>query len=280
MSGSSDSDEFYDAEDLTPNRNSRKHKNGKEITVISRTDSESSVSIKENETELRPDQETCNAELSEISQEPMSSDLNAAETEDMFDNCEDNLPLSTFLRNINSEIPSDCDYNMYAIIDDDLITSEVQTEDEIVSEVKNKGHSDDEEEEEQDKEEKNKVPVPTEGEKKITGSHGRDRFRKLRQRMQTEDEDMGLNNTSPPDSQTSSVEGVFAVPSKTSHPFRIIEHDALSLQSITSLGRALEPEILVLTVTSSETGALKASALSLMFVKNDDTLSVKICDLK
>ncbi|PSN51787.1 hypothetical protein C0J52_10887 [Blattella germanica] len=91
-----------------------------------------------------------------------TEERNAAETEDMFDDCEDNLPLSTFLRNINSEIPSDCDYDMYAIIDDDLITTEVQTEDKIVSEVKNKGHSDHEEEEEQDdKEEKNKVPVPT-----------------------------------------------------------------------------------------------------------------------
>jgi hypothetical protein len=73
--------------------------------------------------------------------------------------------------------------------------------------------------------------------KKISGNHGRRRFQELRQRMQTEDEDIGLNNTSPPDSQTSSVEGVFAVPSKTSHPFRIIEHDAVSLQSMTSLGR-------------------------------------------
>ncbi|PSN49856.1 hypothetical protein C0J52_14133 [Blattella germanica] len=89
-----------------------------------------------------------------------TEERNAAETEDMFDDCEDNLPLSTFLRNINSEIPSDCDYDMYAIIDD-LITTEVQTEDEIVSEVKNKGHSDHEEEEQDDKEEKNKVPVPT-----------------------------------------------------------------------------------------------------------------------
>lgn len=65
--------------------------------------------------------------------------------------------------------------------------------------------------------------------------------------MQTEEEDaVG----SPPDSQTSSVEGIFAVPqagtasvggsssgTKASHPFRIIEHDALSLQSLTSLGR-------------------------------------------
>ncbi|XP_072759446.1 WD repeat-containing protein 44 [Anoplolepis gracilipes] len=65
---------------------------------------------------------------------------------------------------------------------------------------------------------------------------GRRRFRELRQRMQTEDDDIPINN-SPPDSQTSSIEGVYPTPSKTSHPFRIIEHDTLSLQSMTSLGR-------------------------------------------
>lgn len=54
--------------------------------------------------------------------------------------------------------------------------------------------------------------------------------------MQTEDDDIPINN-SPPDSQTSSIEGVYPAPSKTSHPFRIIEHDTLSLQSMTSLGR-------------------------------------------
>lgn len=73
--------------------------------------------------------------------------------------------------------------------------------------------------------------------KEVAGNQGRRRFQELRQRMQTDDEDSCLNNTSPPDSQTSSVEGVFAVPSKTSHPFRIIEHDTVSLQSMTSLGR-------------------------------------------
>ncbi|XP_015519208.1 WD repeat-containing protein 44 isoform X1 [Neodiprion pinetum] len=65
---------------------------------------------------------------------------------------------------------------------------------------------------------------------------GRRRFRELRQRMQTEDDDNPINN-SPPDSQTSSIEGVYPAPSKASHPFRIIEHDTLSLQSMTSLGR-------------------------------------------
>lgn len=55
--------------------------------------------------------------------------------------------------------------------------------------------------------------------------------------MQTEDEDALPGNTSPPDSQTSSVEGVYATAGRTSHPFRIIEHDALSLQSMSSVGR-------------------------------------------
>lgn len=36
--------------------------------------------------------------------------------------------------------------------------------------------------------------------------------------------------------QNSSVEGVFA-PQRPTHPFRIIEHDAISMQSMTSLGR-------------------------------------------
>lgn len=54
--------------------------------------------------------------------------------------------------------------------------------------------------------------------------------------METEDDDIPVNN-SPPDSQTSSIEGIYAAPSKTSHPFRIIEHDTMSLISMTSLGR-------------------------------------------
>lgn len=66
---------------------------------------------------------------------------------------------------------------------------------------------------------------------------GRKRFRELRQKMQIDDEDGTAGNASPPDSQTSSVEGVYAASNRTSHPFRIIEHDALSLQSMNSLGR-------------------------------------------
>lgn len=84
--------------------------------------------------------------------------------------------------------------------------------------------------------------------------------------MQTEEEDaVG----SPPDSQTSSVEGIFAVPqagassgggsssgTKASHPFRIIEHDALSLQSLTSLGRVGRILGGVQDTTSSSSGRM------------------------
>ncbi|KAL0275096.1 UNVERIFIED_CONTAM: hypothetical protein PYX00_003062 [Menopon gallinae] len=67
---------------------------------------------------------------------------------------------------------------------------------------------------------------------------GRKWFSDLRQRMQTEDDELGGLNASPPDSQTSSVEGVFAQPPpKTSHPFRIIEDDTESMKSTMSLGR-------------------------------------------
>lgn len=37
--------------------------------------------------------------------------------------------------------------------------------------------------------------------------------------------------------QNSSVEGIFPAAQRPSHPFRIIEHDAMSIQSMTSLGR-------------------------------------------
>lgn len=56
--------------------------------------------------------------------------------------------------------------------------------------------------------------------------------------MRTEEEDGAVSNTSPADSQVSSMEDVFAGRSNNRlHPFRIIEHDTLSIQSITSLGR-------------------------------------------
>lgn len=69
----------------------------------------------------------------------------------------------------------------------------------------------------------------------------RHKLREVRKRMQTEDEEIfNTVGTSPTSSQTSSFDGVFPAPdtrSIQSHPFRIIEHDALSLHSLTSLGR-------------------------------------------
>lgn len=73
---------------------------------------------------------------------------------------------------------------------------------------------------------------------KISTSDERKWFSELRQRMQTDDEESGGLNTSQPESQTSSVDGIFAhSSSKTTHPFRIIEHDNISIQSMMSLGR-------------------------------------------
>lgn len=67
-------------------------------------------------------------------------------------------------------------------------------------------------------------------------TYGRQRFRELRQCMQN-DEDENPGNTLTPDSQNSSVEGVYTSSSRTSHPFRVIEGDAQSMQSLSSLGR-------------------------------------------
>lgn len=71
-------------------------------------------------------------------------------------------------------------------------------------------------------------------EPKPLGMYGRQRFRELRQCMQN-DEDENPGNTLTPDSQNSSTEGVFT--NRPTHPFRIIENDAISIQSMTSLGR-------------------------------------------
>ncbi|KAL1123595.1 hypothetical protein AAG570_002671 [Ranatra chinensis] len=85
----------------------------------------------------------------------------------------------------------------------------------------------------------------------------RSKLRELRERMQTEDEEVlvggggvgggggvigGGGGGSPTGSQADSLNEVFQPEGsgdswRTSHPFRIIEHDALSLHSLTSLGR-------------------------------------------
>ncbi|XP_049947746.1 uncharacterized protein LOC126455998 [Schistocerca serialis cubense] len=89
--------------------------------------------------------------------------INAAEIEDTsYDT--DALPLTAFLPEINCNILNQCDYEMYTTTDDDLVTTEAQTEDEIANVVKNQCHSDHEMregDEEEEEEKKNEVPVPT-----------------------------------------------------------------------------------------------------------------------
>ncbi|KAK6617035.1 hypothetical protein RUM44_005392 [Polyplax serrata] len=100
---------------------------------------------------------------------------------------------------------------------------------------------------------------------KVATNDDRKWFSELRQRMQTDDEEIGGLNTSQPESQTSSVDGVFAHAPKTTHPFRIIEHDNVSIQSMMSLGRVgrvlsgIEP-----AVSSKDplSGATASSAVS------------------
>ncbi|XP_065722505.2 WD repeat-containing protein 44 isoform X2 [Drosophila suzukii] len=70
--------------------------------------------------------------------------------------------------------------------------------------------------------------------KPVLGSSGRQRFHELRQCMQN-DEDDNPGNTLTPDSQNSSTDGIFT--NRSTHPFKVIETDAMSIQSMTSLGR-------------------------------------------
>ncbi|XP_037940955.1 uncharacterized protein LOC119673914 isoform X2 [Teleopsis dalmanni] len=66
------------------------------------------------------------------------------------------------------------------------------------------------------------------------GTYGRKRFHELRQCMNN-DEDDNPGNTLTPDSQNSSTDGVFT--NRPTHPFKVIENDTVSIQSMTSLGR-------------------------------------------
>ncbi|XP_030370197.1 WD repeat-containing protein 44 isoform X2 [Scaptodrosophila lebanonensis] len=70
--------------------------------------------------------------------------------------------------------------------------------------------------------------------KPVQGAYGRQRFHELRQCMQN-DEDDNPGNTLTPDSQNSSTDGVFT--NRPTHPFKVIETDTMSIQSMTSLGR-------------------------------------------
>ena len=67
------------------------------------------------------------------------------------------------------------------------------------------------------------------------GGRRRIRHPEVRRQIQTEDEDH-INLPSPLGSQSSSADGIY--PSgRTCHPFRVVEHDAASVQSSISLGK-------------------------------------------
>ncbi|EDW16299.2 uncharacterized protein Dmoj_GI22303 [Drosophila mojavensis] len=70
--------------------------------------------------------------------------------------------------------------------------------------------------------------------KPVKGVSGRQRFQELRKCM-NHDEDDNPGNTLTPDSQNSSMDGVFT--NRSTHPFKVIESDTMSIQSMTSLGR-------------------------------------------
>jgi hypothetical protein len=112
-----------------------------------------------------------------------------------------------------------------------------------------------------------------EPQKKKTPVGGRRKFKELRQKLQNDDEDCQTGNVTPPNSQSSSVDGVFAASYKTSHPFRIIEQDTVSLQSINSLGRLTR----ILGVVDGEGGrkAVSVSALSSSSLDSGSTPSSK-----
>ncbi|CAG7818596.1 unnamed protein product [Allacma fusca] len=87
----------------------------------------------------------------------------------------------------------------------------------------------------------------------------RRRMEEMRRRLNTEEiEEPPQDETSPSDSQTSSVEGVYGATSssKISHPFKVVDHDAASLQSGVSIGRLGR---IISNSVSSSTPAVQAS---------------------
>ncbi|KAG5895382.1 hypothetical protein JTB14_029605 [Gonioctena quinquepunctata] len=98
---------------------------------------------------------------------------------------------------------------------------------------------------------------------------GRKKFEEIRQKLQNDDEDFQNANVSPPNSQTSSVDGISAGSSRTSHPFRIIEQDTISLNSLGRISRIL--------VGNTDTGGLseigrKATSVSALSSSSLDSV--------
>ncbi|XP_012226486.1 WD repeat-containing protein 44 [Linepithema humile] len=179
----------------------------------------------------------------------------------------------------NIESQADKTSEVYKLMDDHVFVKPVEPK----STIESKGHLSLDNRQNKDKLDEDSRESTTD---KIIG---RRRFRELRQRMQTEDDDIPINS-SPPDSQTSSIEGVYPTPSKTTHPFRIIEHDTLSLQSMTSLGRVgrilagvadnasgvLAPSIAQCSPSTALTREGQMSSIASIPSKDEDTASGKV----
>nr|XP_023024459.1 WD repeat-containing protein 44 [Leptinotarsa decemlineata] len=103
---------------------------------------------------------------------------------------------------------------------------------------------------------------------------GKKRFQEIRQKLQIDDDDYHSSNVTPPNSQNSSVDGISVGSSRTSHPFRIIEQDTISLQSLNSLGRV--GRILVGNVDSGSLSESGRKALSVTALSSSSLDSVSI----
>jgi hypothetical protein len=79
---------------------------------------------------------------------------------------DDDLPLSEWVRKIDCDVLGHYDYDKYAKIDDDIVTTKAQTDKDIVREVRNKNgkldpEQEEEDNEEEEEEEKAEVPAPS-----------------------------------------------------------------------------------------------------------------------
>lgn len=84
------------------------------------------------------------------------------------------------------------------------------------------------------------VLFQSEMEEEAEDDRRRKRLEEARRRLNNDEmeEAPGDEQTSPSDSQTSSVEGLYgAISGKNSHPFKVVDHDSVSLQSGVSSGR-------------------------------------------
>jgi hypothetical protein len=69
---------------------------------------------------------------------------------------DDDLALAEWVRKVDCGVLGQYDYDAYVTIDDDIVTAETQTDEEIVREMRSKNEEEAEEPEEEDEEEEGK----------------------------------------------------------------------------------------------------------------------------